>query len=75
MIFCGIASISTSLPTDDPSLTVGELFLSGIGGTQLRGHLAHVIKTSQEMQDEAPGLLWSTFFNQGVYTLLDLLYP
>ncbi|XP_068751589.1 nuclear pore complex protein Nup160-like isoform X2 [Montipora capricornis] len=60
---------------DDPSLTVGELFLSGIGGTQLRGHLAHVIKTSQEMQDEAPGLLWSTFFNQGVYTLLDLLWP
>ena len=38
-------------------------------------HLAHIIKTSQEMQDDAPGPLWSTFFNQAVYTLMDLLYP
>ncbi|XP_015761329.1 PREDICTED: nuclear pore complex protein Nup160-like [Acropora digitifera] len=60
---------------DDPSLTVAELFLSGIGGKQLRVHLAHIIKTSQEMQDDAPGPLWSTFFNQAVYTLMDLLWP
>ena len=60
---------------DDPSLTVGELFLSGVGGAQLRRHLAHVIKTSQEMQGQAPCLLWSTFFNQAVYTLMDLMYP
>ncbi|CAH3174338.1 unnamed protein product [Porites lobata] len=57
---------------DDPSLSVGELFLCGIGGTQLRRHLAHVLK---EMQEQDPQLLWSTYFNQAVYTLLDLLWP
>lgn len=60
------------LSSDDPSLSVGELFLCGIGGTQLRRHLAHVLK---EMQEQDPQLLWSTYFNQAVYTLLDLLYP
>lgn len=58
---------------DDPSLTVGELFLSGVGGAQLRMHLAYKLKASQEMHD--PALLWSTFFNQAVYTLVDLMYP
>ena len=60
---------------DDPSLTVSELFLSGVGGTQLRRHLARKLKASQEMGDQDPALLWSTFFNQAVYTLVDLMYP
>ena len=60
---------------DDPSLTVSELFLSGVGGTQLRRHLARKLKASQEMGDQDPALLWSTFFNQAVYTLVDLVYP
>ena len=60
---------------DDPSVTVSELFLSGVGGTQLRRHLAHKLKASQEMSVQDPALLWSTFFNQAVYTLMDLMYP
>ncbi|XP_020630292.1 nuclear pore complex protein Nup160-like isoform X2 [Orbicella faveolata] len=61
--------------SDDPSVTVSELFLSGVGGTQLRRHLAHKLKASQEMGGQDPALLWSTFFNQAVYTLMDLIWP
>ena len=60
---------------DDPSLTVSELFLSGVGGTQLRRHLALKLKASQEMGHQGSALLWSTFFNQAVYTVVDLMYP
>lgn len=63
------------LVVDDPSLTLGELFLCGVGGTQLRRHLVHKIRASLEMSDQEPPLLWVGFFNRAVYILMDLMYP
>ncbi|XP_058968801.2 nuclear pore complex protein Nup160 [Pocillopora verrucosa] len=60
---------------DDPSLTLGELFLCGVGGTQLRRHLVHKIRASLEMSDQEPPLLWVGFFNRAVYILMDLIWP
>ena len=66
--------IKTFFPSEKPQMMLLELFLCGVGGTQLRRNLALTNKVALEMvHSTCP--CWAALLNQSIYTLAHLLYP
>ena len=64
-----------SVLIDNPSLTLLELFLCGVGGSKMRINLALTDRVMEELQEDDLIPFWSVIFNQALDVLAQLVYP